>query len=334
MVPALQSGCYEIIWERCADLPTPMYNISAVLHDKKVYIMAGASPDYNAYEHVYCYNITTDQWKQLPSPGHYMGALQTIDSKLIVIGGRDNVTDKITNKVSTYINNNWTDHFPNLLRARNNPGVVSHSDYVIVVGGVKSIDTIYDDIEVLNTTQPSQWLMSTILLPKPMWGIFPTISNNMMLIVGYNAAEQYRGVYRLPVDKIISFMTQQDYSDQPTQWMELPSAPHCSTITIPNSHPPVIIGGHDLQYVPTSSITMLDDFSLKWKRVSFLSSPRHSVAAVSIDPDTILIIGGCTGGEDVVGAKTHSITTVEKGTATLTQRAAAIPTEGTKCSIQ
>ena len=327
-MPALQCGCYELTWERCADLPSPMYAISAVLHDKKVYIMAGDSPDNDTYYHVYCYNITTDQWEQLPPPGHYMGRLQVIDGKLTVIGGRDNATKKVTNKVTTYINNGWTDHFPSLLRARIKPGVVSHSEYVIVAGGKRDDDTI----EILNTTQPSHWIMTSILLPKPMWYIFPTISDNMIVIVGYSKSTgRTNRVYQLPVDIITSSTTSQATNNQPVQWMELPSAPHYHTITIPNSHPPVIMGGI-VQGVPTSDVAMLDESTNKWNTVSSLSSPRDSVAVVPIDSDTILVLGGCTGGRGVAGALAHSITTVEKGKATL-HKVADILTEDTHCSI-
>ena len=44
-MPALQSGCYELTWEKCADVPSPIYNASAVLHNEQVYVMAGDAPD-------------------------------------------------------------------------------------------------------------------------------------------------------------------------------------------------------------------------------------------------------------------------------------------------
>ena len=309
-----------------------MFYISAVLHDKKVYIMAGDTPDYNAYENVYCYNITTDQWEQLPPPGHCQCILQIISDKLTAIGGVDNVTDDVTKKVSTYINNGWTDHFPNLLKTRSKPGVVSHSEYVIVAGGAKDKDTINNDIEVLNTTQPYQWMMTSVLLPEPMMEIFPTISDNMILIVGCSSDFMFANTkgYQLLVDKITPFTTQQF----PVQWMELPDSPHFYSITVPNSHPPVIIGGSDPQGAPISDISMLDDSSNKWKRVSALSSPRSNVAVVPIDSDTILVLGGCTGGKGTEEAMAHSITTVEKGRSTLTHEVAAISTEDSYCIIQ
>jgi len=299
--------------------------------------MAGGAPDIDTHYHVYCYNLTTNQWEQLPPPGHYCGILQIIDGKLTVIGGVDNVTNKFTNKVSTHVtvNNNWTNHFPNLLRARCKPGVVSHLEYVIVMGGRRDKDTYNDDIEILNTTQPSHWMMISILLPEPMWGIHPTISDKKILIVGYNIStgKVTTTSYQLPVDKITTSTTPGPTSDHLVQWMKLPSAPHYDTRTIPNSHPPVIMGG-SIQYVPTSDVAMLDDSSNTWKKVASLSSPKSCVAIVPIDSDTILVLGGSTGGKDVAGAKAHSITTVEKGRATLTQRTVAIPTEDTQCSIQ
>ena len=321
MAPALQSVYYDITWEKCADLPSPMYSTSAVQHDKNVYIMAGNAPDNDTHYQVYCYNIMSDQWVQLPPPGHYFGILQIIDGKLTVIGGRDSDTNKRTNKVTTYINNGWTSHFPNLLRARNKPGVVSHSEYVIVAGGYRDEDTINNDIEVLNITHPSQWIMTSILLPEPMWGIFPTISDNMMYIVGYDTSTGLRSsrAYQLPVDVITSSTTQQATSDQPAQWMKLPSAPHYCTTTIHNTHRPVIMGGFlwSDHFIPISDVAVLDDSSKSWRKVSSLSSPRFAVAVVSITSDTILVLGGRTGGRGVAGVNAHSITTVEKGRATL-----------------
>ena len=334
MISALQSGCYELTWERCADLPSSMYNISAVLHDKKVHIMAGDAPDGDTYDHVYCYNITTDQWEQLPPHKYIQGILQIINGHLTVIGGWDDNTNMATNNVSTLINNGWTNHFPNLLRARSKPGVVSHSEYVIVAGGAKDQNTIHNDIEILNTMQQSQWVMSSTLLPEPMWGIFPTISDNMIVIVGYSGSTgRTNTVYQLPVDIITSSTLPPTTIEQPVQWMKLPRAPHCNT-TIPNSHRPVIMGGHDLQYVPTSDVAMLDDSRNKWKRIASLSSPRTCLSAVPIDSDTILVLGGTKGGKGAAANKASSVTTVEKGRATLTQKTAAIPTEDTQCSIQ
>ena len=78
----------------------------------------------------------------------------------------------------------------------------------------------------------------------------------------------------------------------------------------------MIVGGH-FQYVAISDFAMLDESSKSWKRISSLSSPRKYVAVVPITKDTILVLGGSTGGKGAAECMAHSITTVEKGRATL-----------------
>ena len=74
LVPALQSGCYELIWEKCADLPSSLYNASVALHDNKVYTMAGMASDDDTYQYVYDYDINSNEWDRLPPPEQCKGS--------------------------------------------------------------------------------------------------------------------------------------------------------------------------------------------------------------------------------------------------------------------
>ena len=124
--------------------------------------MAGAAPDNDTYNYVAIYHdINSNQWNRLPPPGQSRGSLQIINSKLtvIVIGGWDNITNKITNKVTTYNNNIWSNEYPNSLKARDSPGVLTHLDYVIIAGGL--LDGTYSgDIKLLNNKQSCQWMIA------------------------------------------------------------------------------------------------------------------------------------------------------------------------------
>ena len=112
--------------------------------------MAGMAPVDDIYDYVYVYDINSNQWDRLPPPGQYVGSLQIINSKITVIGGRDNTTNKITNKVTTYKNNSWSNEHPNLLKARNRPGVLTHLDYVIVTGGITLLVMILNFLIINN----------------------------------------------------------------------------------------------------------------------------------------------------------------------------------------
>ena len=336
MVPALQSGCYELTWEKCADLPSPMYHASAVLHKENIYVMAGDAPQNETLHYLFSYNITNNTWSRLPPPGHYWGILQIINNQLTVIGGVDNDTKKFTNKVSTFDNNttSWTRYYPDLMKPRSKPGVVTHEDHVIVLGGGIDYSVYSDDIELLNWTQPLHWMKSNIKLPQPMWRPSLTISHNQLYIVGYSNNGRHHTAYQLPINSIISSIGQPPTSGQSDNWKTLPKAPHHDTALLPQSYPPVIIGGHDIQYVLTSDIAILNLTKNTWNKVASLFTPRHCVAVVPINHDSILIIGGCTGGKDIAGAKAHCISTVEKGTVILSHTVATMPTQDSTCTIQ
>ena len=279
--------------------------------------MAGMAPDYDTYDNVYVYDINNNQWDRLPPPGQSQGVLEIINSKLTVIGGWDNTTKKRTNKVTTY-NNSWSNEYPNLLKARVRPGVLTHLDYVIVAGGGLDDNTYSDDIELLNSKQSSHWVIARIKLLEAMRLPSLTISNDTLYIVGYARANGTRAnaAYEVSVDMVISSAAQLT-SNQTAHWTKLPSAPHYETAIIPNCSPPVIIGGEDKQYVPTVDIRVLDVPNNSWKKIASLTTARDSIAVVPINHDSILVIGGCTGGRSPKEAKAHSTSRVEKGSVRL-----------------
>jgi len=83
---------------------------------------------------------------KLSPSGQYLGTLQIINSKVTVIGGVDNATEKRTNKLTTFINNSWTNYYPNMLKARVWSGILSHWDCVIAAVGGLDDNTFRDDI--------------------------------------------------------------------------------------------------------------------------------------------------------------------------------------------
>ena len=237
-MPALTSGRYHIKWTQLADLPVPLFDVYIAVQHHKIYV-TGESPVEDAEQQVYVYDINTDQWDRLPPSGHYYGIPHIIGGKLVIIGGCLSATKKMTNKVSTFDEDNqiWTSHYPDLLSIRSRPGVVSHLEHVIVAGGRRpksegdGSPVVQDDIEVLNWTENSHWRKVSIKLPAPMWGFTPTISDDHLLIVGYNA-------YRIPVANITASIDQQYNSDTPTKWTELTAADHEFTALVPTSSPP------------------------------------------------------------------------------------------------
>jgi len=330
-MPALQSGDYKLNWESLEPLPLPLYDASTAIQHGKIYVMAGSAPEKETVKEVYCYDISANSWDQLPNPGHRVGRLLMIDGKLTIIGGIDNTTKTVTNKISALIDNSWNEHcYPNMLKARYKPGVALHAEHVIVLGGRDS-SGLFDDIELLNcTSHTSQWIQSGVLLPTKMWDILPITSSDALYIVGYTDSSGLRrsAACQIPFDTMLTPTT----SSPPTaeQWTDLPTAPFSDTALLPNSCPPIIMGG-SCEGVPKADVAMLDISMTKWVTVAFLSNPRQCVAAVPVNTDAVIVLGGCSGGKDATEAKRCSLTTVEIGKVKPTQSSSI---NNSRCIIQ
>ena len=321
-MPALTSGRYHIKWTQLADLPVPLYFACVAVQHHKVYVTGDSSVG-DAEHQIYVYDFDTNQWDKLPPSGHFKGILHIIGGKLAIIGGRLSSTDTRprTNKVSTFDEDSqtWTSYYPDLLSVRSRPGVVSHLEHVIVAGGVVDDTSVLDDIEVLNWRENLHWSKVSFKLPVPMYGFTPIVSNDHLLIVGYYGADKkcYNGSYKIPVATILASIDQQHNSDTPTKWTKLTAADHWSTVLVPSSFPPMVVGGEDTKAkTTTADIKMYDNSNKSWKKIGSLSFARSAVAVASVYNNAIIIIGGCTKG-NTVSRKSSSVTVVELGQADL-----------------
>ena len=303
-------------WTQLADLPAPMFAAYSVVQGNKVYIAGGYSPVDDALHQVYVYDINTDQWGQLPPPGHYFGVPHIIGGKLTIIGGRLLATEERTNKVSTFdeASQAWTSYYPDLLSVRVSPGVVTHLQHVIVAGGLKGDNTPlnHDDIEVLNWVESFNWKKVSIKLPVPMCTFVPTIADGHIFIVGHEGVKKVcNSAYKIPVTDITRSRSGNFWPwGKPTNWITMTPTDYYYTALVPSSSPPVVIGGR-VQNTTTSDIKMYDESTNSWRNtIASLSSPRAEVAIATVNDNAIIVIGGYTRGED---ALLSSLTTVELG---------------------
>ena len=150
-----------------------------------------------------------------------------------------------------------------------------------------------------------------------MWRIKPTISGDNITIVGYSDAIGRRnGNYQIAIEEILD----QPLSTSATsnQWKMLSPALYYNTATVPYSNPPVIIGG-SVKGVPICDIILYDSSKNSWRKVNSLTSARFNVGAALLNNNSIIVIGGTSGGSGVEGAMACSLTTVEIGNIVLNQ---------------
>ena len=209
---------------------------------------------------------------------------------LTIFGGNHPTTGEVFNKVTSYnkLSKSWFSFYPNMLYCRFKPGVTVHCNYVIAMGGSRSLANDHDSIEVMDC-ELLQWNKVSIHLPVPMRTIHPTISGEDLIIVGYtHSSGRSKESYKIPIAVLLSD-TQHSVT---AQWKEFAPAPYWETSVIPFSNPPIIIGGHDLKKVPTADVAVYDSTKETWRSVDCLTSARKHVGIANISKNTIIVIGG------------------------------------------
>ncbi|XP_065902784.1 uncharacterized protein [Dysidea avara] len=323
LIPSLLSGAYTLKWTRLADLPVPMNFANVAAKDDKIFVTASSSFD-NTFHHLYVYDVNKDDWHTLPPSGHWDGIPHIIGDKLAIIGGYLSSTNKVTNEVSTFNEDNqtWISCYPDMLLARRQPGVVSYLEHVIVLGGKKDETYITrDDIEILNWRENIQWKRVLLKLPVPMWGFTPSTCDDQLIIVGHHdEVHRYNVPFMISFTDIISSVDHEDTSVN-FVWVKLtPTHPYWSITVLPNSSPPVIVGGRDRSgKESTDCIKMYDSSYNSWKTIATLPSRRGRVAVATISNNSIIVIGGIAqmGGQDT--SKAYNLTLVELGQAELSK---------------
>ena len=273
----------------------------ATVINTTLYISGGVCPNDHDMDNVYKYELDKNQWSVLPPLQQYCGIPVNTDNQLTVIGGIYSTTLKPTTQVTTFTNNRWNnDTYPNLSVARVLPAVVPYHQYVIVAGGLVDDETVLDTIEVLNVSS-CHWMIVNTHLPQPMCRISATVCADSFTIVGYHKADmkRYKGTFTIPIDEIISQQqqTQQSLTSSTdkdnTKWHKLATAPYWYTALVPNTSPPVIIGGEDDQDNTVNDITMYDDTNNRWKKIASLPI-NCADTTVAVINDCIIVMGGAS----------------------------------------
>ena len=276
-----------------------MWGAQATVINSILYVTGGWCPkDRRKIYTVYKYELDKDQWNVLPPLQQSYGVPVSVNNHLTIIGGKDG-HNKTINWVVTFSDNRWKNIYPNLSVARSEPAVVPYLQYVIVAGGKGYNDNVLDSIEVFNFTT-SHWIIIGTHLPKPMYCISATMCADSIIIVGYSGVDykRYNGTFMIAVDDITSKhqQTQQSLTSSTdndnTQWHKLPGAPYWRTVLVPNTSLPVIIGGEDKQGNTVNDITLYDDTSNGWKKISTIPINCAKVTVAVIN-QSIIVIGGC-----------------------------------------
>ena len=288
----------------------------ATVINNTLFIGGGACTTANDDNFMFSYKLIDNQWMRLPLLPQAYGVPTNINNKLCYTGGLDYSTCEPTDKAITLLDNHWIVTYPNTVMARWDHAVVLYQHYTIVAGGYGEDGSTLDTIEVFNSNN-NQWTILSTHLPQPMRGVNATTCNQSFIIAGYTMADgkANNGTFIISMDSLVG--TDQKYltsssNEDDNKWTELCHTPYWNTVIVPNTSPPVIIGGHDNQGKAVNNISLYDDSSNSWRTVSSLPISA-TVTTVATINNVIIVARGCTDYSNMETATATSFTSVVLG---------------------
>ena len=303
-------------WMKCSNLPVAMRATHATVINGTLYIGGGQCTTTNDDYYMFSYKLIDDQWMRLPLLPQAYGVPTNINNQLCYTGGRDYSTSNPTNKVITLHNDHWVTQYPNMVMARRRHTAVTYQHYTIVAGGVGEHESTLDTIEVFNYNN-NQWTILSTHLPHPMNYINATTCNQSFIIAGYsNAANRdSKATFIISMDSLVGADQQSltsSTSEDDNKWSQLHPTPYWTTAIVPNTSPPVIIGGNDNQGKAVNNISLYDDSSNSWRTVSSLPISCIDATVATIN-DVIIVAGGYTDDSTMETVTATSLTSVVLG---------------------
>ena len=171
---------------------------------------------------VMVYHIGSDSWNIHSWPPTHYAALTTYHSQLVLIGGEEIGTGRVTNRVFVWQEGEWHPSLPPMTVARCSASAVSSGNLIIVAGGVTSPDSLtVSSTDVVELFNGHSWMMA-----QP-----PLVAVRVMNLVLVNCELYLNGamllrpgheVLRATVQSIVN-STENDSQSQ--VWTRLPPVP-------------------------------------------------------------------------------------------------------------
>ena len=273
---------FTLNWTKCNDRlegPIKLYAQPTALNGK-LYV-SGRDRINNTYA-VLEYTPDLDQWAELPHPPVYNFTIATLRGKLIVVGGKDKSTDKITNTTLIFSEHRreWYQSIPGMPTAVTSPAVIEYQKQLIVAGGRNDKNIRMCNVCILSTNL-NRWITA-----QPRADYYQTIViNDTLYLVGQETQSVLLG--HVPVHLSPSSM----------QWEDLTKTKCTCSSPITIGATLLTVGGTESDgegLFDVSDIQMYNSCYNQWIEVSSLLEPMTELCCTVILGKLFLLGGDCS----------------------------------------
>ena len=262
---------------------------------EKVYTGGGEASSDREKQTVVVYDPKWDSYDTLPPYTCNYFSMAVVNDQLVLVGGVDVQTDKVTNKLGVWNEQSrrWTHPLPPMTTACSSPSVATHNNrWLVVMGGHGGKDYL-SRVNVLDTTEPGQWYHAASL-PQPCYNIsLATIGNTCYLLGGFTKGSAASiKVISVCLDDLISQAVSQSASASapptPSPWQSLPDTPLERSTALAFNGALLTVGG----YGGSTAIYHYQPSSRSWIKARKLPSGRSQCTCTVLPSGDLYVTGG------------------------------------------
>ena len=270
-------------WISLRPMPTPRQEMPAVLVNRKIYIIGGITTNLLegfVTKKIEVYDISSNIWKALkdmPAQRHH-AAIATIQNKIYVIGGFDNVDFNPVNTLFVYDiqNDNWSQ--AQKLPIKSGAGdAVTFNNKIYFFGGANKQHTL--DTSLMYDPFTNSW---TVLqpMPTPREHIAVTVIDSLIYITAGRGSTD--------ADKLL-----QIYDPKTNTWTNGTPlrTPRSGSDAVTHDHKMYVLGGEGNRAF--NEFEEYDPLINSWDSFPRMLHARHGLGCVVLN-DTLYAIGGAT----------------------------------------
>ena len=262
---------------------------------KKVYIGGGNASSDMEKQTVMVYDPKQDSYDTLPPYTYQWFSMAVVNDQLVLVGGEDVQTDKVTNKLGVWNEQSrrWTHPLPPMTTACSSPSVATHNNRWLVVMGGHDGKNYLSRVNVLDTTEPGQWCHAASL-PQPCYDVsLATIGNTCYLLGGFTkGSAASKKVISVCLDDLISQAVSPPASvsapPTPSPWQSLPDTPLTNSTALAFNGTLLVVGG----YGGRKAIYHYQPSSRSWIQAGELPSGRLQCTCTVLPSGDLYVTGG------------------------------------------
>ena len=285
----------KLKWREGKSLPFRMQGYPrVVVFKEKVYVGGGhASSDRDA-QTVMIYDPKLDFCDTLPPYTYKWFSMAIVNNQLVLVGGKDVQTNKVTNKLGVWNERSkrWTQPLPPITTACSSPSVATHNNrWLVVIGGY---DTDHlPRVEILDTIESRQWYHAASL-PQPSAQALPATIGNMCYLLGgfTKGVTRSKKVFSVHLDVLISQAVSQPASASapptPSPWQSLPDTPLTGSTALTFNGALLAVGGG----LRNTAIYYYQPSRRRWIKAGELPTGRSCCTCTVLPSGDLYVAGG------------------------------------------